>query len=81
VLCVTGITALLGCLFAHRIVASEMLDAQEDTVNDETLQQEKETQHRRTLRAKEWHDSRGRAGTDPADTPASNPASPTTAPH
>jgi hypothetical protein len=81
VLCVTGITALLGCLFAHRIVASEILDAQEEEVNDETLQQEKETQHRRTLRAKEWHDSVGMAGADPAEKPVSNPASPTTAPH
>jgi len=56
VLCVTGIMALLGCVFADRVVASESEDEAEPEVSDEAIQQLTEAAHRRALEAKEWHD-------------------------
>jgi hypothetical protein len=56
-LCVTGVIALFGCLFAHRIVADEAAFEAEEVVNDEAIQQEREAAHRKVLRAKEWRDT------------------------
>jgi hypothetical protein len=58
-LCITGAIALFGCLIAPRIIASEQEAEEEaaETVNDETLQYERDLMHRNVLRAKEWHDT------------------------
>ncbi len=57
VLMVTGIAAMVGCVFANRIVAFE-LEAEDDADMDDTVsQRELEESHARSLRMKEWHDS------------------------
>ena len=55
-LCLTGITAFFGCLFAHRIVASELAETQDTEPEDMEVLKAKEVAHRRALRAKEWHE-------------------------
>jgi hypothetical protein len=55
-LCMTGVIALFGCVFAHRIVAEEAAEAEETLFNDEASQREREAAHLRTLRAKEWRE-------------------------
>ncbi len=65
-LCVTGVTAIFGSIFADRIVSSEMeAEAEEeaDEVSDAEMQMQREEAHRKTLLAKEWH-----------ETPAKEPA-------
>ena len=59
VLCVTGMTALIGCLFSHRIIASEIAEQIETEVSDESEQQLLDEKHLRTLRDKEWQDPSG----------------------
>jgi len=56
-LCATGIIALFGCLFAHRIIAEEAESFEETAPSDEDIQREREAAHLRALRAKEWRDS------------------------
>jgi hypothetical protein len=56
-LCVIGLTSLIGCLFAHRIVAVEQEEAREQKISDEAIQKLTEQQHQRTLRDKEWHET------------------------
>ncbi|HZP82480.1 MAG TPA: hypothetical protein VFB21_12640 [Chthonomonadaceae bacterium] len=83
-LCATGMIALFGCLFAQRIVADEIEAETEETVNDEALQREREAAHRRVLRAKEWHDTRGDLAESPGERESASgnpPSAPTTAPH
>lgn len=54
----TGITAGIGCVFAHRIVATEVVDRDEALLpSDEVLQQAREATHRAALQAKEWRDN------------------------
>lgn len=54
----TGITAGIGCAFAHRIVATETVDSDEAHMpSDEMLQQAREAAHRAALQAKEWRDN------------------------
>ena len=65
VLCVTGTTAFFGCMFAHRIVASEQWVEPETGVSDEAEQQLRDAEHLRALRDKEWE--------DPAAAPPPNP--------
>ena len=55
-LCVTGVTALFGCIFAPGIVASEVSFHSENEVSDETHQEQINAAHRRVLRDKEWRD-------------------------
>ncbi|MCW3094819.1 MAG: hypothetical protein JWL77_437 [Chthonomonadaceae bacterium] len=54
-LCVTGVTAIFGCLFAERIVSAE-IEEEEDDLSDEDVQGLVEAAHQRSLRAKEWHE-------------------------
>lgn len=58
VLCVTGATALFGCLFADRVVASEaeQEDEPEFSHTDTALQKLRDDEHLRALRDKEWQD-------------------------
>lgn len=82
-LCATGLIALFGCLFAHRIVADEIEAETEETVNDEALQREREAAHRQVLRAKEWRDTRGdsaEASGEREGAAGSPPSTPTAAP-
>lgn len=58
-LCGTGLTAGLGCVFADRIVSTEAEEIEESLATDEALQQEREAAHRAKLQAKEWHDTLG----------------------
>jgi len=54
VLIFTGITALIGCLFAHRVVEAEVVVSDEDVPSDEVAQQKREEAHRAALKTKEW---------------------------
>ena len=56
-LCGTGLTAGLGCIFADRIVATEAEELTESLPSDETLQQQREAAHRAKLQAREWRDT------------------------
>jgi hypothetical protein len=57
ILGLTGITAMFGCLFAHRIVASEQAqEEEEEEISDVAVQQRTEEAHLEMLKAKEWHD-------------------------
>lgn len=74
-LAVTGITALMGCVFAHRIVSTEAEEViEEDVATDEMLQQAHEAAHRAALHAKEWRDNLV-AAIDECDTPSGPVAS------
>lgn len=73
-LCVTGLTALFGCIFADRIVESEQEADADKEISDEVAQKERELAHLRALRAKEWHE-------DDREVPASlSSSAPTTSP-
>ncbi len=54
-LCVTGVTAIFGCIFAERIVSAE-IEEEEDDLSDDVVQGLVEAAHHRSLLAKEWHD-------------------------
>ena len=56
VLCATGLTAVFGCLFAHRIVASEQIEETDTEITDEAEQRLRDDEHLRALRDKEWQD-------------------------
>ncbi len=56
VLCVTGITAFFGCLFAPRLIASEEVEPAEDEISDETEQRRRDDGHVQAIRSKEWQD-------------------------
>jgi hypothetical protein len=56
VLCSTGITAAIGCIFAHRIVATEWIEETETEITDEAEQRLRDAEHLRALRDKEWQD-------------------------
>jgi hypothetical protein len=56
VLCVTGVTAIFGCIFAPRIVASERSEMAETEISDEAEQRLRDAEHVRALRDKEWQD-------------------------
>lgn len=52
-----GLIAAGGCLFAPRIIASELEEeAQLKSAEESQYQQERNEEHRRNLRAKEWQD-------------------------
>jgi len=52
-----GLIAAGGCLFAHRIVASELEEeAEAKTAEESPYQRDRNEEHRRNLRAIEWHD-------------------------
>ena len=54
----TGLTAAIGCVFAHRIMETEATEL--DTVGlptDEMRQQNREAAHRARLQAREWRDT------------------------
>jgi hypothetical protein len=57
-LCVTGVTAIFGCLHAERIVSAES-EEEEDEITDEMVQGLIEEAHQRSLLAKEWHEPSG----------------------
>ena len=56
-LCVTGVVAFFGCLFADRIVAAEEEPLDEIQPDDELLHHEREAAHLRILKSKEWHEA------------------------
>jgi hypothetical protein len=56
VLCATGVTAVFGCLFAPRIVASERMEQIESGTSDDAEQSLRDAEHVRALRDKEWQD-------------------------
>ena len=57
-LAITGITAGVGCVFAHKIVATEAIEAEAEPLqSDEMWQQAREVAHRAALQAKEWRDT------------------------
>jgi len=64
VLCGTGITSLVGCVYAHRIVDEEEEDEQ-FAASDEVLQQAREAAHYASLQAKEWRDNAPVPGVQP----------------
>lgn len=55
-LCFTGVTAVFGCLFAHRIVASERVEQIETVISDDAEQWLRDAEHLRALRDMEWQD-------------------------
>ena len=57
-LCGTGVTAGLGCVFADRIVATEAEEIEDALPSDEVLQQAREAAHLARLQTKEWRDTR-----------------------
>lgn len=57
-LCVTGVTAVFGCIFAERIVSAE-IEEEEEEISDEVVQELVEQAHHRSLLAKEWHEPVG----------------------
>jgi hypothetical protein len=63
-LCVTGVTAIFGCIFAERIVSAE-IEEEEDDLSDEVVQGLVEAAHQRSLRAKEWHEPVGSETANP----------------
>jgi hypothetical protein len=69
VLCVTGVTAVFGCIFAPRIVASEVMDLIDTEMSDESEQRLRDAEHVRALRDKEWQ--------DPSSDPPTGNVSPT----
>jgi hypothetical protein len=71
-LCATGVIAFFGCLFAHRIVASEIEEEEEEEVSDEAIQQLSEAAHLRALREKEWRDTLTPSEDEDRDTLAAN---------
>ena len=56
VLCLTGITAIFGSIFAHRIVAAEQWVEPNIEMSDEAEQRLRDAEHVRALRDKEWQD-------------------------
>lgn len=75
-LCVTGVTAVFGCIFADRIVSAEQ-EEEEEEISDAEVQGIVEAAHQRSLRAKEWHDPAETSGPDTGASGASPaPASP-----
>ncbi len=56
VLFVTGVTALLGCLFAHLLSDPHVQPEANEVDPDTKQQQERETAHRLALQTKEWRD-------------------------
>jgi len=65
-LCITGVTAAFGCVFAEHIVSAE-IEEEEAEISDEDVQGLIEAAHRRSLLAKEWHEpvSGDSAGPEP----------------
>ncbi len=57
VLIVTGITALVGCIYAHRIVAIEYESEDEPFQDDVEVQLALQAAHARSLKNKEWSDN------------------------
>lgn len=55
-LLLTGLTAGTGCLFAHRIVASELAADPDEAPPDERMLSEQAAAHAEALRRKEWRD-------------------------
>lgn len=53
----TGVTAAIGCVFAHRIMETEATTLEEAQDSDEMLQQTRDAAHRARLHAKEWRDN------------------------
>ncbi len=72
-LCITGVIALFGCLFAHRIVADETEEEEEVEESDEIRQQEREAAHMSVLRAKEWREPFADATEPASDRESSSP--------
>jgi hypothetical protein len=68
-LCITGVTAVFGCIFAERIVSAEV-EEEEDDLSDEVVQGMVEAAHRRSLQDKEWHEP---DGTDPSQPDTNGP--------
>lgn len=54
-LCVTGVTAIFGCIFADHIVSAE-IEEEEPDISDEVVQGLVEAAHHRSLLANEWHE-------------------------
>jgi hypothetical protein len=52
-LIVTGLTAFVGCILAHLVVAAEVV-SDDELPNDELAQQAREAAHRAALQTKEW---------------------------
>ncbi len=76
-LCITGVTAIFGCIFAERIVSAEIED-EEDEISDEEVQGLVEAAHHRSLMAKEWHEP-AVVESSPADkSPSGNSPTPAT---
>lgn len=55
-LCVTGLSAAVAFVFAHRIIIDENEPASDIEETDETLQQKLEAAHHLALRTKEWQE-------------------------
>ena len=73
-LCITGITAIFGCIFADRIISAEIEEEEEEDVSDEVLQGLMEASHHRSLLAKEWHEPPPDAAPPDANSAAPTPA-------
>jgi len=70
ILALTGITAMFGCLFAHRIVASEQQpDEEDEEVSDTALQQRTQAAHQQALKSKEWRDTSQESDPPPMSSP------------
>lgn len=74
-LCVTGVTAIFGCIFAEHIVSAEV-EEDEDDVSDEVVQSLIEERHHRSLLAKEWHDPSANDASGPETNTAGNSPNP-----
>jgi hypothetical protein len=53
VLCITGVTALIGCILAHHVVAAEVA-VEDELPSDEQAQQARDARHIARLKAREW---------------------------
>jgi hypothetical protein len=70
-LCVTGVTAVFGCIFADQIVSAEK-EEEEEEISDEVVQGLVEEAHHRSLLAKEWHEPISAASSPPSSGPETN---------
>ncbi len=72
-LCVTGVVAFFGCVFADRIVEAEG-DAPDDEPppDDALLHREREAAHLRVLQSKEWREANGESLEPPRSAPVSS---------
>lgn len=58
VLALTGVTAIVGCLFANHIITGDQIEEEQSDIEDDIeLHKQREEEHLKAVLAKEWHES------------------------